>query len=831
MQFSSHSSSTTSLQDPLCGSALPMRSMMGPYTMSDEGATHPPAMMGAAVGSVTAPSAFASSFYGDGSCAHSYQSATSLSEGSGRGTSWPQGTSLAEKLYQCAGSTSAGGFSHIALYDYPTATQRAVYDDSIAAVTFTESHVGPARRTNSTATSGTALSDCHLSRKDNGGFTLASARTFVKSYDSFDDRSKNSLPSLHDSLTVATSAMSCSVRESVHPHYYLDTTFQRSECDHSRVTRSEDAAIVLSAAQRRLSDSTHLTSYGAASCLSVESSFSMTRRPVGSGRSNTSLQPLHTPPHHQLPEFSTSQNGNHLAPCWRGGIEGDSYDIPVNASSASESFENGLGPTGCPPFYGIDTVAGEDNKSGRSCSAVVSRDDMTPTTTAPWRNGIRHLCSVRLRPASERRDTSDTRRPASASSPNSIATSTASRRFSLLPKAMSNAFTESKETTFSRGSVDTSRPFICHPPQSAPRKPRRKDPRKPNHSRSTSIAAPPSEEDVAPSSASSSLPVTPMTSTMVCKEKTTATLFTEAPHATLTMEGVGGGRASVRSQSPEPLRQQWDAANASNAPMSTFTVTPPSRLERHPPRPLLLRRYVERQLKPLSAREVQMATVPFSPHQAVAPSCNTTNDPATQASLKIAVPPLSPQHGQTTVLDTAQVWSPSATASSSTSFSVTPEKFITVTSGATARRMQQRLAGFAAFHLSSGVEGPGVATENPNEKSLRSLGGRSGMELRLLGESSNGIMSRSCPSVDNSADEGTNAFLIQRSSSWSVHSARSTTDTGEVTSAARKKRQAERMLPIAHELEEEYVTMHPQSSKQCLLKMPSLHKETCANEA
>lgn len=805
MQCSSQPSSTTSLHAELFGSSTPMCSMMGPYTMSDEGAARPPAMMGSAAGLAMAFSAFSSGFYGHDDAAHPYQRAASLREGPRSRASSHQGVSSAAQLYQYAESNDGCGYSRVTLYGAPCA---------IAAAAFTEPRFGSAQRTNSFATSGTALSDCHLSRKDGGGFTPASAGTFLNSDDSFGGRSVNSRRSLHDSLTAPASSMSCSVRGSVGSgYYYVDTTFRRDEHDHGNVTRTADGAVVLSAAQHRLSDSTHLTSRGGASSrLSRENIFDLTRRLDAAERWTTNTETLHAPPQLHLSGFSTSRNDRLGSPRKRGTIKDDTQYASANtASPASASFGNGLGPTGCSPFCDLGTGAVESNKAGQSRSAVLKRDDVVPTTTAEI-NWSRHSSSLRRRPASERRATVDTEGSASASSASSTTTSAAPRQPSLLPKTLNGASTEPKETACSLGSVDKSTPPAGHAPQSASRKPRRKDPRKWNNSRSTSIAAPHFEMDGVASSTSSSDPAASRATTDAHRRKVAATSLTGAPPAAHTEDDESGCHSSLASQPPQPLQQQLNPARAPNSATSAFTVSPPSYNERHQ-RPFLRRRYLEGQVKPLSATEMQMAMVPFSPRRDVPPSRSSTSGPATQAPLKPAVPLPPLQYDQVTVPGTAPAWSPSGTASSSTSFSVTPEKFITVASGGGAWRTQQRLAGFTGFHLSIGMEGLCVTTESSNEKSLRSLGGRSGTELRLPGESSNGIMSRSCPSVEYSVDEGTNPFLIQRSASWSVHSARSTTDSGEVPGIARKKRQAERMLSNAHELEEEHVIIHPKPSK------------------
>ncbi|CBZ29296.1 hypothetical protein, unknown function [Leishmania mexicana MHOM/GT/2001/U1103] len=813
MQYSPPSSSTTSPHAEPFGSATPMCSMMGPYTMSGDSAARPAVMVGSAAGFAMAFSAFTSGFYDHDDAAHPYQRAASLREGPRSRTSTHQGVSSAAQLYEYAGSNGGCGYSRMTLYGAPCAREATVHDRAIAADAFTEPHFGSAHRTNSFATSGTALSDCHLSRKDGGGFTPASARTFLNSDDSFGGRSVDSRRSVHDSLMAPASSMSCSVRGSVGSGYYLETTFRGDEHDHGHVTRSADGAVVLSAAQHRLSDSIHLASRGGAvSRLSSENIFGLARRVDASERGTTITEPLHAQPHGHLSGFSTSQNGRFVSPRERGTVEDDAQYLSANtASLASVSSGNGLGPSGCSPFYDLGTVALESNKASQSRSPVLKRDDVAPTTTAEI-NGSRHFSSLPRRPASEGGGTVGTKGFAAVSSTNSTATSVAPRQPSLLPKMLSGASTEPKGTACSLGSVDKPEPPAGHAPQSTSRKPRRKDPRKWNNSRSTSIAAPYFETDVVGSWTSSSPPVTSGASTEVQKQKATATSLTGAPSATHTEDDESSCHSLVTSQPPQPLQQQLNPSRAPNSTTSTFTVSPPSYNERHQ-QPFLRRRYLEGQVKPLSATEMQMAMVPFSPRRDVPPSRTSVSGPATQALLKTAVPVPPLQHDQITVPGTAQVWSPSGTASSSASFSVTPEKLITVGSGGGAWRTQHRLAGFTGFHRSIGMEGLCVTTESSTEKSLRSLGGRSGTEMRLPGESSNAIMSRSCPSLDYSVDEGTNPFLIQRSASWSVHSARSTTDSGEVLGIARKKRQAERMMSTVHDLEEEPVTMHPTSSK------------------
>ncbi|CAG9579416.1 hypothetical protein LMJF_31_2380 [Leishmania major strain Friedlin] len=812
MQYLSQSSSTTSLHAEPFGSSTPMCSMMGPYTMSDEGPARPPAMMGSAAGLAMAFSAFSSGFYGHDDAAHPYKPAASLREGPRSGATSHQGVSLAAQLYEYAESSCGCDYSRVTLYGAPCAREAAVHDCAIAAAAFAEPRFGSAHRTNSFATSGTALSDCHLSRKDGGGFTPASARTFLNSDDSFGGRSVNSRRSLRDSLTAPASSMSCSVRGSVGSGYYLDTTFRGDEHNHDRVACSADGAVVLSAAQHRLSDSIHLASQGgSASRLSSENIFSLTQRLDAAESGTTNTETLHVQPHLHLSGFSTSQNDRFVSPRKRGTIEDDTEHVSANtASPATALFGNEFGPTGCSPFYDLGTVALESNKAGQSRSAVLKRDNVVPTTTAE-NDRSRHFSSVQRRPASERQGTVGTGRSASVSSASSTATSVTPRQPSVLPKTLSGASTEPKKMTCSLGSVDKSKPPAGQAPQSASRKPRRKDPRKWNNSRSTSITASNFEKDGTASSTSSSSPAASRATTDTHRQKATATALAGAPPATRT-DDESGCRSFLASPPQQPLQQQLNPARAPNSTTTTFTISPPSYNERHQ-RPFLRRRYLEGQVKPLNATEMQMAMVPFSPRRDVPPSRSSASGPATQALLKPAVPLQPLQCDQVTLPGTARAWSPSGTVSSSASFSVTPEKFITVASGGGAWRTQQRLAGFTGFHLSIGMEGLCVTTESSNEKSPRSLGGRSGTELRLPGESSNGIMSRSCPSVEYSVDEGTNPFLIQRSASWSVHSARSITDSGEVPGIARKKRHGEHVLSNAHDLEEEHVTMHPKPSR------------------
>ncbi|KAG5471460.1 hypothetical protein LSCM1_01549 [Leishmania martiniquensis] len=811
MPSPSHSSSTVSPHAAALSSASQLRFVTGPYSMREDGAAEPNVTMGSESDFSMAPSTFPFGFYETDNTAHLYQCDTVLREAPGRGTGFQQGACSAAHLYGGSGRGGGSGFSRTIVYGSPSDPRAAACNASVSAAGFGAPHFGPVYRTNSAATSGTALSECHLSRKDGGGFTSASARTFLRSDDSFGSRSGNSIPSLPDSLVTPPSYMSCPVEESVGSAYYLNTACGEKKQDDGLSTHSAEGALVLHAAQRPLSSSAHVASRGAASPLSSENSFSMMRRADLVGRVATASPPtLPMPPPAQRPEISAAQNGK-LGPRFkRNNAESDALCVAVRTdSSASESLLNGLGPTGCSPFYDLSSATTESPKADRRPSAASHREDVRPTTATARRSERGRLPSGPRRPAGDQRGNAHSTGSASASSTSSIATSAAPRQRSLLAETMSTASTESKETISSLGSVGTSKPPAGRSSPSATRKPRRKDPRKAHPSRSTSIAAAHAAdgEDTAP------VPSSPMPITNAAGRTQTATAspFSRASPARCE-RGVTRCQAAVASQPPQALRQQWNPTSAPKGSTPAFMVAPPSHDERHP-RPFLRRRYLRGHVTPLSATEVQMAMVPFSPRRDVPPSRHTVSGPSPKAPPKTTVPPPPSQHDQISLPGTAQPWSPNATASSSASFSVTPEKFITVASGAGARRTQQRLAGFAGFHLSLGVEGMCVAAENSNERSLRSLGARSGTETRMLGESSTGIMSRSCPSVEYSVDEGTHPFLIQRSSSWSVHSARSTTDSGEVSGIARKKRQTERMLSTAQEVEDEYVTVYPKPSR------------------
>ncbi|KAG5497060.1 hypothetical protein GH5_01589 [Leishmania sp. Ghana 2012 LV757] len=813
MQYSSHSSSATSAHAAPLVCAPQMRFMMGPYSMGGDGAAYSDAVMHSEAELLTRPSTFPHGFYGDNDAAHPAQRETGLREAPGSETAYEQGASSAARLYECGESSGVGGFSRVIRYGCPSTSLDAVHNPSVAVAGFTGPHLGPAHRTISAATSGTALSECHLSRKDGGGFSSASARTFLKSDDSFGGRSENSRLSLHNSVVTLASDLSYPAQESGGSAYYLESTYQGNEQDHGGVTQSVEGAGVVSTAQPQLSNSTHVTSRGAVSPLRSENSFSMVRQADHVGRAASGPLAPHLPPHHQRSEFSTSQSGKFAPPRKRSTTESDLQRAATSiVSSASGSFGNGFGPTGCSPFYDFSTIATESQRTGRSPSAASSRDYTVSTTTAASRSGSTRLPSTRRRSASERRSNTRPSGSASASSTRSIATSGTARQRPLLQDMMSTASAESKETTSSHDSVNTSKPATGRASPSAPRKPRCKDTTKLNHSRSASIAAAHSVEGMRTSRPSSSCPVMPVAKTEARDSTPTAAPFAEASRVKCAMEDKGRCHTAVASQQLRPLRQQSSPASAAHGATPAFVVAPPSHDERHP-RPFQRRRYLRGHVTPLSATEMQMTMVPFSPRRDVPPSRNTLRGPSPQTPAKTAVPLPPPQPDLFTLPGTTQAWSPSVTASSSASFSVTPDKLITVTSSPGARRTQQRLAGLAGFHIPLGVEGLCVASENSNERSLRNLGVRSGTELRMLGESSNGIMSRSCPSVEYSADEGTNPFLIQRSSSWSVHSARSTTDSSEVTGIARKKRQPERMPLTAHDVEEEHVTTHSKPSK------------------
>jgi hypothetical protein len=86
---------------------------------------------------------------------------------------------------------------------------------------------------------------------------------------------------------------------------------------------------------------------------------------------------------------------------------------------------------------------------------------------------------------------------------------------------------------------------------------------------------------------------------------------------------------------------------------------------------------------------------------------------------------------------------------------------------------------------------------------------RSGSETHSLNDLAGSAQTRSCPSLDLSADEGTNPYLQYRSSSWSGHSTVCSSDSGDGShnSSTRAKRQQDRMLPSVEEEMERYSNM------------------------
>ncbi|GET91245.1 hypothetical protein, unknown function [Leishmania tarentolae] len=799
MRYSSHSSCTTSPHAETFNSVTAMCSVMGPYTMSDQAAPNSTAVMGSAVGFAATFSAGASGFYGNDDAVHRYQRATRFREGPRSGRSFHQGVSSQAHLDERGGGNGCFGFSRMTLYGSPCAREAAVHDGVIAAAVLTEARFGSTHRTNSSATFGTALSDCHLSRKGGGGFTPTSGHTFLKSDDDFGRRSLTSRCSLHDSLMAPVTSMYCSIRGSVGSGCYVGTTFRDDEHVNDDVELSADGAAVHTVAPHRLSDSSQLPSRGsAASRASSENDFSVTRQIEVSEWLTTSVHPAHTQLPRQLSGLPTSQDDRLVSPRKGGSMEDGSEYISVSIiSPASVSLENGFGPTGCSPFYDLGTGALESTTVSKRCSEELDGDDVAPTTIAGI-NSSPDVCSVR-------------RRSAATLSMKSALTSMAPTPSSPMPPTRVGASTRSNEMACTPGSVDTSNATPVHPPKSSCCKPRRKDPRTWSHTQSTCLDAPQWDRDI---DIASTLVSPPVPSTAISDVPTPAAItmpLTGDTPAAYT-EDAKDCYASVACEAKELPQQQPSPARAPSSTTSNFTVSPPSYNERHP-RLFLRRRHLERYVKPLSAVEMQMAMVPFSSSRDVPPNRDTSSGTAAPAPPKSAasLPPL--QNDQVSVPGTVQGFSPSATASSSASFGVTPEKFITLAGGGGAGRPQHRRAGCSGFYFSLGMEAICAMTESANEKSLRSLGGRSCAELRLLGESGNGIMSRSCPSVEYSIDEGTNPFAIQRSVSCSVYSARSATDSGEISSIARKKRQTERMLSSGHDPEEEHVAMHQKSSQ------------------
>ncbi|KAG5497688.1 hypothetical protein JKF63_03954 [Porcisia hertigi] len=810
MLRSPHASSPTPAQAELSETPSFMLSRMGPYTMGDEVETLFPEMTVSETGFGPAPSAFASVFYGDSEPAPLYEKSTSVRKATRNGTSHHKNISSAAQLYGYAGTPSACGFPSITVYEGSGGLAGASRRASTAVTALPESHFRRESRTNSTATSGTALSACHLSRKENGGFTSASANTFLNSDGSFAGGSDHSHPSLCESPVISESPVSALRRESAGSGYYRETSTWGSEDLSGHAARSTESPAAQSTAQDRFSVAVYRTSCGSASHISASNSFSMAEQPDVIWTSCTTPQPPHAQPRHPRPEIPAPLSTKHgpLRKCST--PEDTQQRCPVQTVSFSslELFGRDFGNTdfSLPPHTGA-------NRGGGSRSSVSNGDDVVSTITIVPPNGSSlRTSSEQKGSASTRRGTSGLSGPVSPTSAKSVAVSETPAQPLLLPKTLSGV-SSAPRVACSLHSVHPSKTPSEYLRRSTSRKPRRTDLRRSKRSVSTNGTAAHAVDVVVLSTMPSFLPVRSLTDTEArSRTPTTTPSVNAAPTKANAIEGRDESAFGLTSQPPEPPREELKRTPSYKGNMSTFTVAPPSKKERHP-RPYRRRRYLKNLVKPLDTTEMLMAMVPFSPRRDLPPRRSSLNNGYSAQTLPNTPVPLPQlQYNQITVHDAARLCSPTAQASSSASLSMTPEKLITIPSGAGARRAQQKLLGFPRFFLSRGGGGLCATTENINERSLRSIGGRSATESRLLGESSNGIMSRSCPSVEYSADEGTNPFPMRRSVSWSVQSGRSTADSSDTAGIARKKRQPEHVLPTAHELEEAYVMVLPKSS-------------------
>lgn len=831
-------------------------SAMGPFTMDDDGDSgEPHALIGSSVGFATASSMFASGFYGGGgnytSCACATPSPqphpTAVTGRAGlRAASHDDSASYtsATRIYGYAGSSGAHGFSHSSLYGTPSTMQDVAYGYSSnatgggggGAAMFTVPQFGAANRSGSDMTAGTALSDCHLSRKDDGGFSPESARTFVRSQGSFiGPISEDSRPSLHDSALGQDTSKSGLLRDSAGSLFYPDGAAHFTE------------------SQRRLSSSGAWTARNAAVRLSTDASFSATFRSGNAKRQASPRPAAHangsTQPPRQRPHLTTSHNGaahhsSTTVPPTRPSPNADAHlsaaATTARAEGSREGDIGGFGPMGCSPLYDLDAVLGEMNLGSKTASSVQS-----PATDL--------LSSNTLAPANEPRRTASNRRghrtrelatrsitSSLASGPNSAAVSACSSGRGTRPAA-------SRLTSPDQSSV-----LPTEKKKVGPVKPRRKNPRR--------VAAAPqtTKTTTATSAAARALPgvKSPKEDSLAAATKATANAAQpvmlssseEQPRklsSSISSASVGpirpGSRSrktsasctvvppsAVRHPPPPPLgavslsgisSEDGTLALAmaeSSAPCcktpTAFTVAPPAQRERQATA-FQRRRYLEGACAPLSVSDVQLLQVPPSPpHRGGAGASTgcTSESPNALAKFASSLP-----RSELLLLSSAttQPRSPQAAASSTCSSSVGADRLSALGSGTGGRRSQLRCGApsggnLAGFHPALHMEGLSAAAENPDEKSVRSLGGRSIAELHGLQESCNNIMSRSCPSMECSADDMGNPFLARRSSSWSVHSARSATESGEnPTVTVRRRRLTERAMPTATDLEEEQIMM------------------------
>ncbi|KPA74417.1 hypothetical protein ABB37_09117 [Leptomonas pyrrhocoris] len=705
-------------------------------------------------------------------------------------------------------------------------------------------------RNRSGATTATSLGDCHLSRKEDGGFTPQTENTFLQSHGSFGARSLESRAGDHSAVSEEGSAYDAA--------YYGHLASQH-ESEPGLLLQQQQQQRRLSGSFRKGNMSSSVTSKsasgGSISRLSKSSHTAPSIAPSPAQRS----APPRSPPAQNTTAPKPAAQRKRSSTAAQEAEEGGRQEL--RKSRSFHSYAETYGAAGCSPLYDID---------GRSTGNATPPDTVhetvvvaaapavpatpsaspakpTPLPSPPPKATLnrsrqvkpgRMLTSrkVSLQPISDipllpdvpdreppREPRSPLRRESEASAlapmqkvaaPAKAASNAASPLRAKLKKPVGKGGNEGKRRALGEGSDAASSqsgsstsqqartPPSCRPStdKTTPTS-KRQDTVLPLTSATTTSAttlAPPanamSGKDSARSNAGrgNQAPTTPATTRDAAT--TTSTL------------SVNHNKESTRS-SPLSVHLAKAVGAPAGAPailspqLTAFTASPPPSESRTPGR-FFRRRHMSQQVVPLSATEVS------KPETSSAQPAPTRTPPTSAGSRGASniVPTTTPPNHDIHGSSLASNVTPMATNN------VGGEKF---GGGVGTRRNvnddggskpqlpspQGRRRPSIAANVAPPFDGAGV-TRDRNFSNGRVSRHRSGSDMHSLTDVAGTAQTRSYPSLDLSVDEGTNPYLQRRSSSWSGHSTAASSDSGDRThhSASRAKRQQDRVLPNIEEM-------------------------------
>lgn len=708
------------------------------------------------------------------------------------------------------------------------------------------------------ATTATSIGDCHLSRKEDGGFTPQSDNTFLDYRGSFDGRSADSRSG--DCATLSS----------------LGSAYDPAYNSHNMNQRVSDPTL-LSKPQRRLSESlwkegTQPNTSATTSATAHSGSGSSLSRLSKSDHATPVLAPSvtqRTAPHSAFPLSSpaTAAAAAKPATVQRKRSFADAERAQTLMKSGSfHSYSSNFGEAGCSPFYDVEALSYAEKLTpkapGQAHAATAATAATTiaaanaaatamvpappssatqgasasPTKTAfgtcrscPQQNSRNILAAADKKPAAQAMteihflpgvqdkapapappssSNAKTEKPplVSAPKPNSAAPPHCSLR-EQLDKSFSGknrrVIVEGVDTASSHSGCSGSKqhhapPFRYNgtvlPSTFATVSPRA-------HGTTTATVA------KAPIGRTAEPPRTHLSRNS--RKPGSARQHTQPPGTVANASSTKRGKVAAQSSPsleglPHALKEHPVKAVAAAAPsqLAAFAVAPPPSGTRDP------NRFFRR-------RHLMQPTTSFSATEVVRPAEASSSSPSSSPSQQ---PSTAKSKGSLNSTSTQMPVRRDIRGNSTASLNVLP-------------MVANNLIGDGQINV-NGMKGDGAANANgpqppvtqqrrrpsisksivpqasgaeaahePMPASSSSSRHHSGSETYSLNDVASTAQSQSCPSIELLVDEGANGLLQRRSSSWSVHSSACSSDSGDGShcSASRARRRKDRMLPTVEE--------------------------------